>query len=181
MELIKQHIETQLPDFTVNHQSIIFEEIFDRLCSANKLENKTFLLYIFRIIELNSQSQINTTFFNPIHLHIEIGNNLEIKSLILEFLWNYYFNKAYALDKKEEVNNELVNRIEKLTRLVDRPLELPYNVTKPQEKKLRKERGLTREYLKAYKTLNIKSSLTPKSPLAISKNLEHVEMCIRVA
>ena len=163
MDLIKRHIETQLPDFIVNHQSFLFEEIFDRLFSANKLENKTLLLYIFRIIELNSQSQISTNFFNAIHLHIELDNNLEIKSLILEFLWNYYFSKVYALDKKEEVNNELVNKIEKLTKLVNRPLELPYNVTKPQEKKLRKDRVLIREYLKAYKKLDIKSSLTPKS------------------
>ncbi len=163
MELINKHIETQLPNFTVNHQSIFFEEIFDRLCCSKKLENKTLLLYIFRIVELNSQSEINTNFFNSIHLHIEIDNNLEIKSLILEFLWNYYFNKSYALDTKKEVNNELVNKIEKLTKLVGRPLELPSNVTKPQEKKLRKERSLIREYLKRYKILNKNSDLVPNT------------------
>ena len=163
MELIKQHIKTHLPDFAVYQQSVSFDELFIKLCSANKLENKALLQYIFGIIETNSRPPLNPNFLNPLHLHLDIENNLEIKSLILEFLWHYYFNKAYALDNKEDVNYQLENKIKKLTNLVNRPLELPYNVTKPQEKKLRKERCLIREYLKAYKTLDIKSTLTPKS------------------
>ncbi len=163
MELIKQHIKTHLPDFTVYQQSVSFDELFIKLCSANKLEYKALLKYIFGIIETNSRPPLNPNFLNPLHLHLDIENNLEIKSLMLEFLWHYFFNKAYALDKKEDVNYQLENNIKKLTNLVNRPLELPYNVTKPQEKKLRKERCLIREYLKAYKTLDIKSTLTPKS------------------
>lgn len=163
MELIKQHIKTHLPDFAVYQQSVSFDELFIKLCSANKLEYKALLQYIFGIIETNSRPPLNPNFLNPLHLHLDIENNLEIKSLILEFLWHYYFNKAYALDNKEDVNYQLENKIKKLTNLVNRPLELPYNVTKPQEKKLRKERCLIREYLKAYKTLDIKSTLTPKS------------------
>lgn len=163
MELIKQHIKTHLPDFAVYQQSVSFDELFIKLCSANKLEYKALLQYIFGIIETNSRLPLNPNFLNPLHLHLDIENNLEIKSLILEFLWHYYFNKAYALDNKEDVNYQLEYKIKKLTNLVNRPLELPYNVTKPQEKKLRKERCLIREYLKAYKTLDIKSTLTPKS------------------
>lgn len=163
MELIKQHIKTHLPDFTVYQQSVSFDELFIKLCSANKLEYKALLKYIFGIIETNSRPPLNPNLLNPLHLHLDIENNLEIKSLMLEFLWHYFFNKAYALDKKEDVNYQLENNIKKLTNLVNRPLELPYNVTKPQEKKLRKERCLIREYLKAYKTLDIKSTLTPKS------------------
>jgi hypothetical protein len=163
MELIKQHIKTHLPDFTVYQQSVSFDELFLKLCSANKLEYKALLQYIFGIIETNSHPPLNTNFLNPLHIHLDIENKLEIKSLILEFLWHYYFNKAYALDNKEEVNYQLEIKIKKLTNLVNRPLELPYNVTKPQEKILRKERCLIREYLKAYKTLDIMSTLTPKS------------------
>lgn len=163
MELIKQHIKTHLPDFAVYQQSVSFDELFIKLCSANKLEYKALLQYIFGIIETNSRPPLNPNFLNPLHLHLDIENNLEIKSLILEFLWHYYFNKAYVLDNKEDVNYQLENKIKKLTNLVNRPLELPYNVTKPQEKKFRKERSLIREYLKAYKTLDIKSTITPKS------------------
>ena len=163
MESIKQHIETQLQEFTVYYQDTFFDEIFERLCSANKLENKALLLYIFRIIELNSKSQLETNFFNSIHLQLQVDNTLQIKSLILDFLWNYYFNKAYDLDKKEEVNNELVNKMDELTKLVGRPLELPSNVTKLQEKKLRKERSLIREFLKGYKKISVNANLIPKS------------------
>lgn len=163
MELIKQHIKTHLPDFAVYQKSVSFDELFIKLCSANKIEYKALLQYIFGIIETNSRPPLNPNFLNPLHLHLDIENNLEIKSLILEFLWHYYFNKAYVLDNKEDVNYQLENKIKKLTYLVNRPLELPYNVTKPQEKKFRKERCLIREYLKAYKTLDIKSTLTPKS------------------
>ncbi len=167
MELIKQHIETYLPNFADNHQSVFFDELFIKLCSSNKLKNKALLEYIFGIIETNSQLPINPNFLNSLHLHIELDNNLETKTLILEFLWHYYFNKAYALDKKENINDELEKKIEKLTNLVNRPIELPYNVTKPQEKKIRKERLLIREHLKCYKTLNWNSSLLPKSLLNV--------------
>lgn len=174
MELIKQHIETYLPDFADNHQSVFFDELFIKLCSLNKLKNKALLEYIFGIIETNSQLPINPNFLNSLHLHIELENNLDTKTLILEFLWHYHFNKAYALDKKEYVNDELENKIEKLTNIVNRPLELPYNVTKPQEKKIRKERLLIREYLKCYKTLNSNSSLVPKSLLNVKVNQEKI-------
>lgn len=163
MEMIKQHIETHLPDFVVNYKSDFFDKLFIKMCSANKLVNKALLQYIFGIIETNSQPPLNPNLLNSLHLHLELENNLETKTLILEFLWHYYFSKAYTLDKKEAVNDELKNKIEKLTKIVDRPLELPYNVTKPQEKKLRKERVLIREHLKCYKTLNTNSSLVPKS------------------
>lgn len=163
MELINQHIKTYLSDFEVHQQSVSFDELFIKLCSANKLQYKALLEYIFGIVETNSQLPLNPNFLNSLHLHIELENNLETKTLILEFLWHYYFNKAYALDKKEVVNEDLENKIEKLTNLVNRPLEFPYNVTKPQEKKIRKERLLIREHLKCYKTINENSSLIPKS------------------
>lgn len=165
MELIKQHIETYLPDFTVNNQSVFFDELFIKLRSSNALNNEAFLKYIFEIIDTNSQQSINPNFLNPLHLHIGLEINLETKVLILEFLWHYYFNKAYILDKKEYVNDELDKKIKKLTSLVSRPIELPYNVTKRQEKKIRKERLLVREHLQCYKNLNRNSSLVPKSLL----------------
>jgi hypothetical protein len=176
MEVITQHINKYLSDFSSDYQSAVFEKIFDNLSSEEKFEQKALLKYFYRILEINWDFQyysVNKK-MKCMHLHLEAITSLDVKATIMEFLLCYSFVKSYTLDNKDIINTDLIKKIEDLKSLVAKPVILPEKVSKQQHKKILAGRKLEKDYLNEYESVDINSSLIPKSLINFKVNLQKV-------
>jgi len=137
----------------------LFNLIIERIESEEKKSYLKLFKYIYCIIE---HSTGNAEELDVLNLHFEKNVQLEVKTLIAEFIWHYYFCKAELDEISQQKNTLLQNTIDELTAEVDEPLIMPGKGAVAQ-RKIREIRKKARGNLKFYKRINPNSSLTPET------------------
>jgi|SRR5690554_563269 len=180
METFNKHINKHLNKFLDSKNQDFFEVVFKKLKSDNK-ENYTKLLqYIYCILEDTRTNEIE---LKSLNIHFERTIDEEGKTLIVEFLWAYFFWFRHENENLENPNPILTGRIDNLENYISRDLRLltpDYMATRADKARINRENKETKEKrkqkkkaLNIYKSLNSSSSLSPETLINLKINQQN--------
>jgi len=172
MELINQYISEDVTTFTESENNIFFSEVFANLTHPDKLAYKGLLLYIHTVLAKTYSSVQNE--LNILHLHIEINFDINVKTLIAEFLWCHYFKNDCKQDNALDVENIALK-----SKIVQIEIELKRDVVAPESNNRREltriinHKKALRNYLGHYKVINKCANLKPRTIINLKVNQEN--------
>jgi hypothetical protein len=108
MELIKQHIQTNIVSF-LNEPSTAFSEVFDNIQFGNKLKEKRFLSYLDNIIDKGFTSKNNED-LQILHIHFDNNFNDSSKLFIAEYLLIKMFKLYQSNDNITDETNDILQK-----------------------------------------------------------------------
>ena len=160
MKTLIHHIEEPLKLFLDNSDNSLFQNIYDTVKTEEKENHKELLRYIFSILE---KYKGNNESLECLNIHFEKKMNDNQKTLLVEFVWHYFFIKDYNNENQSTENIKLIDKTICLEQQIRKPLHLPSRKCKTLHKQLNQERKTKKEFLKYYELLNPNTSLTPKT------------------
>tara|TARA_B100001146_G_scaffold225076_2_gene246267 strand:- start:1226 stop:3745 length:2520 start_codon:yes stop_codon:yes gene_type:complete len=183
METFKNHITENLDSFLeFKNQTFfdnIFEYIFEKLNFQDKEKYRKLLQYLYCITE-KSRNQENE--LSVLNIHFQKVINDREKTLIVEFLWHYFFESQRLKETSNEKNLILEKRINTLKENTNKALLLPsigpmattYEKRQVNAKKneLLETRKVKKKHLSFYKSLNKNASLQPAALINLKVNQE---------
>jgi hypothetical protein len=181
MKILIEHINQHLTDFISNYENTqLFDKVFYNLKSPLKETKKNLLKYLFIILEHRLEKSNKELI--PLNIHFEKELNDEIKTLVAEFLWQYYFELQHFTEIDSGINVSLENRIVYLLRSTSQSINLPYldpmatrdekNRIKAKSEELNEKRNIDKRSLKFYQSLKKSASLIPITLINFKVNQE---------
>ncbi|MBE7640386.1 hypothetical protein GUB10_08580 [Salegentibacter sp. BLCTC] len=177
METFNKHINEDLSRFLDSKNPNLFEVVFKKLNSDIKENYRKLLQYIYCILEETRTNQVE---LKPLNIHFERTIDEEEKTLIVEFLWNYFFWFRHENENLGKPNPILTGRIDNLENCISRDLRLltpDYMATRADKTRINKKNKETKEKrernkkaLTIYKSLNASSSLSPETLINLKVN-----------
>jgi len=169
METFNKHINEDLSRFLDSKNQDLFEVVFKKLNLDNKEKYRKLLQYIYFILE---DIRTNKNELKSLNIHFERIIDEEEKTLILEFLWHYYFEFQHLSEKQDVINEILKNKISDLNREVKKDLHLPTN-NKKLTRQIFEKRKIDRKHLNYFKSLNKTASLSPETLINLKINQQN--------
>jgi hypothetical protein len=180
MSILKDHINQYFDTFLEKNDIVFFEKVFEKIKSKNKETYKGVLQYLFMLIGESINNDNNLLI--PLNIHFEANISSSAKTLLAEFLWQYFFENCQSCEKTDTINYLLKNRIDELQNSTSKDLIMPYlgpTMTNDEKRKVKEKskniiekRVLEKNHLLYYKYLKDNVSLSPKTLINLKVNKE---------
>lgn len=157
--MISDYIEKYLSGF-IGEPNLLFDKIFEEINNQLKIKNKNLLKYIFKLLDELQKNENDSLTATNIHFEYEIA--YDIKILILEFIWNYFFWVNYENENSEIESKTLIDEIEALKRKIYYR-SLPEKLTSLQFKKLNIQNKIYKTHLEYFSKFKKNATLNPST------------------
>lgn len=169
MNIIKEHINLNLLNFISFEKDSFFDSIFKLMKSEEKETLSPLLKYLFKILNHLLDTNNSNSLISQ-HIHFEAEYDINEKSTIAEFIWFYFFYKAYNSDSNKSINPELEEKKQLIQRTLEAPIIAPPDNNKRVINQLRYERKKLREHKNFYNLFSDNATFTPSTLMNIKVN-----------